>query len=62
MSDNEKKEKRNYILSVRKTDTKEFKEFLNSQENFNESMRYLIYKHIAKEGTKNISQDKYFFK
>lgn len=48
--------KRNYTLSVRKKDTEKFKEFIKNQTNFNESMRILIYKHIEKNGTADISK------
>lgn len=48
--------KRNYTLSLRNKDTEKFKEFIENQSNFNESMRILIYRHIEKNGTADISK------
>ena len=49
------KNKRNYTLSLKKTDSEKFKMFLENQSNLNETLHYLIYQEIVKNGVDDIS-------
>lgn len=44
-----------YTISIRKSDTEEFKNFFQKQNNISESLRYLIYAFIDKYGAVDIS-------
>ena len=44
-----------YSFSIKKTDNPIIKEFIQAQDNFSESLRYLIIKYCAENGIENVS-------
>ncbi|MDU3597549.1 hypothetical protein [Clostridium butyricum] len=51
----EKKKRRNYSFSIKKTDSPVIEKFLNAQTNYSESLRYLILKFCRENDIKDIS-------
>ena len=51
----DKKERKNFSFSLKKTDSPKIKEFLEAQDNYSESIRYLILKYCTEYGVENIS-------
>lgn len=53
-----KSSRRNHTFSLRKKDSPELYEFIDMQDNFNDSIRVLIYQEIKRSGgARNISKD-----
>lgn len=55
MSDTQKKKRMVYSFALKKNDSPFVQEFIENQSNFSETLRYLIYKYVAENGTDDIS-------